>query len=394
LTLAVNGLRGITVRRLTTWGGPWLADVTFDLDVLPDAPKGRALLTIGTTALLGTFDPRHSGRMGPIATARIIAGAGGWQKTVGARHYHNDGGVLSTAVLATTAAEVLESVVDAIPSRLGVDFDREEGQASSVLDGHDWHVDATGITIVGPRATLPALPTLEVLEWDPGQKLATIAISENELVEPGTILTDTRFGTAIVRDVEQTWNDSGARARAWCMPSVPGLGELGAGPRFVAAIGAIARAATGVAHLQAHRYRVIAQGIDGRFILQAISKGAPDLKLIDLAPAVPGMSVKVTPATVCHVTFADGDPTRPSVVRFEGDGSAIEIILDTVHMHVGSGLSPKVGPVALAIATEAAFAAIVAALNGYPITAPVGAALASALGPILPLLPSTALSSE
>lgn len=397
MTLFLNDLRASSVRLVTPWNGAWSADVDVDLGSRTELPTGPSVLTIGTSVLVGTVDPEQSGRFGQRARARLVAGGGAWEKTVGARHYHNDLGVLSTAVLATTAAEIGERVVETTPSRFGVDFVRLEGPASRVLAGLPWYVDATGTTVVGPRIPRPAGPDVKVLSWDARTHVATVA--SDAVLTPGTILADERFGTAKIRDVEQIWDDSGARATAWTMP-VSVASVLTPGGQLVASVAAIAREASGSPFLRTIRYRVVAQGPDGRFILQPVAKtAAPDLKGIDLAPAIPGMSVKVPPGTVAHVVFLEGDRSQPVVVRFE-EGTPLEVKIDSVLVQLGTGALPTAGPVAMAAPIAQAFAAVVAyaqAVAAAPTTAataPASSALAAALAPLTPLMSSTKVLAE
>lgn len=393
MTTFLNGLRATSIRLVTPWNGAWYADVEVDLGELPDLPTGPAVLSIGAASMVGTIDPVQSGRFGPRARARVVAGAGGWEKPVGAKHYHNDGGVLTTAVLATTAAEVLERVVEASPGRFGIDFVRPAGPAAAVLAGLDWHVDAAGMTIVGPRVPLPASPLLQILEWDARTRVATIAT--DDVLVPGAILTDARFGTAKIRDIEQTWGDGGARARAWTV-AADTTPPPQAGPELVGVIGAIAREAAGARYLSPAQYRVISQLPDGRFTLQTVRKdaGLPDLKAIALAPAVPGLSVKVPPGTVLHVEFVGGDKSIPVVVRFEDGPIPIEVKLEAIRVQVGSGLAPTAGPVALAGAVAAALKAVVVAVAGAANPAAAASALETTLTPILSSLATTRFFAE
>lgn len=312
-TLAVNGLTATSVRLFQPWSGAWVADADFDLETVPMVPVGPAILKVGTAVLLGTVDPDASGKFGEKARARIIGGGGGWHRTVSARHFHNDVGVFSAAVIAATAAEVGEKAVDASPSRLGVDYMRSAGPASRVLAGRDWYVELTsGTTIVGPRATLPANPlTVEVLDWDPEQQRAEIA--SDDIVSPGTVLVDTRFGTATIRDVEQTFSAGGARATAWCSEK--------ASTRLVGLLSSLVGERGRTLYLKPHHYRIVAQGPDGRLTLQAVRKtsGVPDSIALPIWYGAPGLkSELVTPGTECAVVFLDGDPAQPAVVSFYG----------------------------------------------------------------------------
>src|SRR5207248_2277657 len=143
-----------------------------------------------------------------------------------------------------------------------------------VLAAVDWYVSTAGITIVGPRIPQPFNPlTVDILEWDPDTRRAILA--SDELVEPGTILLDLRFGTATVRDIEQTFTPEGTRCIAWCatsdVPPIPGqpATEI-AGHRLARALGALAREATGSAYLRPYLYRVAVQEADKRLTLQAV----------------------------------------------------------------------------------------------------------------------------
>lgn len=399
MTLLLNGIRASSVRRIEPWSGVWACDVELDLGDLGDLPTGPGVLVIDKTVLQGTIDPAHSGRFGHRARARLVGGAAGWETTVAAKHYHNDAGVLSTSVLATTAAEVKERVVEALPSRFGKDYVRPAGPASSVLATSSWYVDRTGTTIVGPRVRTPATPDVQILAWDARTKVATLATGD--VLSPGTILVDPRFGTAMIRDVEQTWSDNGPRALAWTISpqATPPAGV--AGGELVAAVKAIARDAVGGPFAKVHRYRVVVQTPDGRFNLQAIKKarGIPDLKAISLAPAVPGMSVKVSPGTIVHIAFADGDRSQPFVVRFESGPKPIEVSFNpTAFVQVGTGILPTAGPVAMAAGTTSAINAIKTLISAWSSLVPGGAAAAAtfeaAIAPILASIASTKLKAE
>lgn len=406
----LNALRGVSARVLTTKTGAWIADVDIDLEAVPVVPSGRAVLTIGLSALSGTIDDRASGRFGTKARVRVVGGGGGWDSPVQANHLHNDAGVLSTAAYAAMGAMVGETVVElGAPRVFGVDHVTTGGPASQVFAGADWWVDALGITYVGPRPPLPAPPTIDILSWDAKAKVAEVA--SDVLLVPGMVLTDpVLFGVATIDDVEQTFGEDGARAFAWC--STPSIGETvdplasppaAAGAKLVQALGALARQSAGVSKLKRYPYRVIAQGPDGRLNLQSTSRGLvggecpPFLRLIDVWGGLPGLSVKIPPLSIVLVSFIDhGDPLKqqPVVVAFDPDSPpAIEVKVDGVRLVLGTlGLSPVAkapGILSALTAIEAAFTAIgayataVAAGPIAPLTAPAAAALVPALAAAL-----------
>lgn len=357
MTLLLNALAASSVRLLMNYGGPWVADVEYDLGAANVEATGPAVLTIDKEILAGRIDPKSSGAMGPKGRARLVGGLG-WGTSVSAKDYSNPAGVLSTGVIATTAAEVGERVVDTLPTSYGMNYVRAEGSASSVLAGREWYVDATGTTIVGPRIPVPALPTVQVLDWDPSAQLATLAA--DAIVVPGTILTDTRFGIVVVRDTEQTWSDSGSRCRAWCMPS--GTMPTNGGSRIAAGLRALARDAVAAPFVVGYAYRVGIQTPDGRVTLQALrpTKGIPNQATVQIAFGVPGVSSKLTPGTIVYVNFLEGDPSRPYVSAFES-GAGLELTFDALSIVLGD--TPR-APVMLMTPSMATWiAAVTVALN-------------------------------
>lgn len=315
-TLMLNGLTVVSVRLFQPWqGGPWTAEVDFDLEAVPVMPIGPVTLKIGTSVFVGTIDPDASGKFGEKGRARVIAGGGGWHRPVASRQFHNDAGVLSPAVIMATAAEVGEAAVVAIPKFLGVDYERVAGPASRVLAGLDWYVTPAGVTTVAPRVPAPGNPLeIDVLSWDAHAHIAEIAT--DEVLSPGTILVDPRFGTLIVRDVEQTFDAGGARATARIAEKTP------AGGKLAGMLASAVRELGGLANLKTYRYRVVAQNpADGRLTLQAISRqaGAPDSLALPAWYGVPGLKAElITPGSEAAVVFLDGDPAQPAVVAFKG----------------------------------------------------------------------------
>lgn len=315
MPLTINGSNVVSLSIFHPWQGTWIADVDFD-PAGGAVPTGPVVLTIGdSTTLRGTVDPSRSGAFGEKAAARVIGGGGGWQKPRPARQFHNDAGVVDAYVITTTATEVGESAVVVVPTSLGVDYERAAGPASNVLAGLDWYMTPAGITTVGPRVRTPAVPgDIDILSWDPELRVAELA--SDSLILPGTILTDLRFGTAMVGDVEQTFSaDGGARAKAWCLdPSAKG------GSRLAGALGAFVRsAAISAPYLKPYHYRVVLVGPDGRLTLQAVSKaaGIPDSIAIDIWYGVPGVAALITPGAEVSVAFLDGNPAKPVVTGFK-----------------------------------------------------------------------------
>lgn len=351
-TLSLNGALAKSVRLLIPWTGVWLADVDYDL---PAAAAGPAALVVGAASITGTVDVGASGRFAASARSRVVGGGGGWSTTLTARHYHNDAGVRLSAVLETTAAEAREKIVAGSTARLGVDYVRAVGPASSVLDGLEWHTDFAGQTIVGARATQAAPAGVQVLSWDPLAQRAELAT--DAIVQPGMVLSDSRFdGSIVVRDVEQTFGEGGARATVWC----------GAQPasRLAEALARLIEAKSGVVFARAYRYRIVVQKPDGRLALQTVEKvrGLPDIIPLTPWPGMAGLSATYAPGTEVIVEFIAGDPSRPIVRSFQDGSPPLVMNLEaTTSVNVGGA-----GSASLAKSTELlAWAANVnAALNG------------------------------
>lgn len=380
----LNQLRGVSARVVMPKTGAWTADVDVDLDTIPIVPSGPAVLTVGTSALRGTIDDRASGRFGAKGHVRLVAGSAGWDTLLPPLHLHNDAGVLSTAVYASTAASVAETVVELGPPKLlGVDFARMKGPASNVFAGVEWWVDLVGITFVGPRPPLPPPPTIDILTWDPKSKVAEIA-SDILLVPGMTIADPIRFdGIATIEDVEHTFDEGGARAIAWCStPSVAGAAReileappSGAGTKLVRALSDMARQSAGVATLKKYPYRVVLQGPDGRLNLQAtkLTGECPlFLTMIDVWAGVPGVSVKLVPASIVLVSFIDGDPARPVITGFDPDAPPpLEVKLGAVKVVAGElGRAPALLATPAMIAWIAAVTTYVNTQTGSAVLPP------------------------
>jgi hypothetical protein len=316
MTIRINGAVAVSGRFLAPGAGVWSFEASVDLGAAETPPEGRVTVTVGSDTLSGTVDPRRSGRMGTTARVLVVAGAGGWDKPVPALHLKNDLGVTSTAAFTAAAAAVGETVVDPAPRRLGADYVRTAGPASRVLRGVAWYLDAAGVTHIGKRPALPIAPDVSILEWDPLERRAVLAA--DRLVWPGTLLVDPRFGTGIVRDVEQNFTADGARVLAWCETGA--IAEEEAGNRLARGLAALAAHAVGVVHLRRYAYRVVLQGADGRVTLQVVSREDRVPEMLRAVPVwawPPGVSQILAPGTVVLVAFVAGDAAAPVVVGFD-----------------------------------------------------------------------------
>lgn len=346
--LRLGALLAVGVRLVTPTIGAWFAVVDLDLgDENATAPTGRAVLTIGTETLTGTIDPRASSKVGARASVRLVAGGGAWDSSVPSLHMHNDAGVTLAAVASVTAAEIGEVVGSAPKDPLGRDYFRSTGPASRILHGRDWYVDDLGVTRIEARRELPAPVGLEVLGWDPASACATIA--PDAIVRPGWVLTDERFGSQVIRDVEQTWTPDGTRATAYCGSA--------ARSRLGSVLAHAIRELAGVAHLRGYAYRVVAMA-GNRVALAPVdgSRGMPAASPVPISFGVPGVTAQLTPGQEVVVEFTDGAAPQPSVRAFvSGTPTTLELAAVAA---ISIGPTESLQPAARAPAILAVFSAL------------------------------------
>lgn len=349
----LNGLQAVSVRVTIPRRGPWTADIDLDPAVVPVLPTGPGVLLIGTRSLPCTIDDANSGKFGGKMMVHVYGGGAGWHKPVSAQHFQAPSGVTSTAVLTATAAAVGERVVDVTPTILGATYTRTAGAASRVLAGLEWYVDVpTGTTFVGPRPPETPAKDLEILAWNPLERRASIAT--DEVLLPGTVLTDQRFGSVVVLDVEQSFSDSG-RAEAWCGTA------SSIGSRLLGAIASVARETIRPEYLCPHTYRVVLQDGSGKLALQSLQAAGsvPDMLPITMCMGVPGFDAKLTPGVQVIVMFADADPSRPFVVGFLAGAPPIQVANSALDIALGDAVA------ATGVATAASQATVMAALQAF-----------------------------
>ena len=331
-TMLVNDLTALSVMLTIPSSGCWVAEVDVDPSLAGVLPSGKVTLKIQEQILPCTVDPAGSGKFGEKASLRLVGGFG-WMKPVLKRDYHNPAGVLSSSVFSTAAAEVGEPPpVDASPEVLPAHYVRGAGPASRVLSGRSWFVDLKGVTQVGPHIPTPASPGVTIVSYDPLTR--TVQAASDEIITPGTILTDARFGVLHVRDVEQSWGEGGARATLFCSTEAVDPNPMG---RLAKAVQGFVRATVQPEFLQLHKYTVVSQKPDGKLILQSKVKGpVPDVFPVSVWPGMSGVRAKVLPSSTVLVAFIDHEPI---VVGFD-DSTPLELSLDALKVSVGLGTFP------------------------------------------------------
>jgi hypothetical protein len=308
----------LTAVRLTIGNtGPWHAEVDFEGE--PEV-SGRVTMKLGALELVGTLVAEQSGTFGLQRKARLVAGGGGWASELGRKAYHNDAQVKAQTVAADAARECGETLGTFVPSaeRIGVDFVRDVGPASRVLErvigGAPWWVDYAGVTQVGPRAAVSATTgTYEVLAYEPRDRLATLAVDDLTTVGIGSILTDRLDAPQTVRELEVVVTADEVRVMVWCGGSEAGPGNL------AGLLTAIARKATDGPLFGKYRYRVVRMSAD-RVECQAVRAGAglPDVLPVSMWAGVAGAHAELTPGAEVLLEFIEGDRTMPILAGFAG----------------------------------------------------------------------------
>ena len=300
--------------------GPWWAEVIFQ-----DAPdiSGQVILSLGELQLTGTVSPGENGVFAGQRKARIVAGGGGWGTLIAPQGYHNDAGVRALTVAqdaARLAGETLGSFEPAADS-VGIDYVRQSGQASTVLENVigsavPWHVDYSGETIVGERATSePSADDYQVLDFNPRERLLTLAVDDLRLVTIGAVLSESLEEPVTVRELQMQVTADESRVIAWVGGTATGRGRLAGLVR-----GMVERVLADKLFGK-YKYRVVQMATD-RVELQVVSQavGLPDVLPVSMKPGVAGAHSKLTAGMHVLVEFLEGSRAEPFISAFAGKG--------------------------------------------------------------------------
>ncbi len=194
---AVNGLPIVRGRISLPGWGIWHADIWTDGD-LPIGTAARIeladLVAVGTVVR----DVAWTGQRG----VRVVGGAGGWRKAVGAQQYANPPGLTMSTILSDTAADVGETVVVATDRSVGVQWMRSAGQASDALYAladEAWWVDLDGVTHVGDRVPGAIVSVFTATGVDQPSNVVTVATENPADWLPGKTYQGTSVGGTIDR---------------------------------------------------------------------------------------------------------------------------------------------------------------------------------------------------
>lgn len=294
--------------------GVWFIDADMDE---AEPVSGGVNVTIGGVQFTGTVDERFAGVYAGQRRLRIVGGANGWSTDLKPKGYHNDAGVKGKLVAEDAARECGEILADYSGlERFHNDYARPAGAASLAIMGcaieSSWWVARDGRTHVGTR-TSSAAKSIQVLNFDPVAKIATIACEDLTGIDVGYLLNDERLeGEQRIRELEIIADASTLRLKAWIG------GQDGQGARLPRLFSSI------VGHIQGqkiwgkHRYRVVSMAADGRVNAQAVRKAdaIPDMILVSQWPGVAGVHAELTPGAEILVEFIGGERDEPIVTHF------------------------------------------------------------------------------
>ena len=310
ITTTLNGKKVLESRStIPAWGASY-HDVTVDGEVTFTGPVTLTIsdLVVQCTVLSG--GPAH-GR----SFYRLVAGAGGWGKSIPAKSYANDAGVKLSTVLSDAASAVGETfdttTINQL-TRLGPAWTRPADPASRVLElvaPNAWYVGEDGKTRLGARpATKLTAKTATTSQIDLARGTCTIASDTIAGILPGLVVNGL---TAV--DVEHEISAKGGlRSKIW--------GAQGSGmSRRLAAYRAIQEQLDPNRLFRGtYEYRIGTQ--DGnRLSIQPVqvSTGLPSINRVSVRPGVPGVKAQYALGSRVLVTWINADPARPVVVAFE-----------------------------------------------------------------------------
>ncbi len=274
----------------------------------------RATLTIGTRSLTGTTRP--GGVFAAQGGYSWVSGAGTWGATVEAQPYHDDAGVMLSAVLRDLAADAGEfGIVLDVPDRiLGPSWTRPTAPASDLLDaltGREWWLADDGTTHVGARPSTAIAPAVTVDPYDQALRRAVVQLGDDDIAAflPGATLTAQGLPAPLtIGQVDVAVTGDRIGVTLW--------GE--AGPAELLA--RIVDHLTGWRrYLQVAPFTVATANADGTVAVQpadARAAALPDAPALALAFGVPGVSATLQRGSPALVVWPGGDPGSPLVLGY------------------------------------------------------------------------------
>lgn len=216
LFASVNNVRAVECAILIPRYGLWTADIK--LDTATDL-AGNVTLILGGLTLKGHVF-RASAYQGAVR-ARIVAGAGGWQKTLKARSYQHDAGVKLSNVVTDAANECGEKVTITKDKTVGPNFVRPEDQAGHVLNmlaPRGFFAGDDGIVTVGDRATGAVKSQFVTQNYNGATGIVTVASDFPQDWKPDKTFSSPTIGQKLISSVYHVAKGSSLRTELTISP--------------------------------------------------------------------------------------------------------------------------------------------------------------------------------
>jgi hypothetical protein len=203
----VSGSRIVSGSISIPLSGAWVADVAL---ALPVTLPPKVSLTIGNLTMQGAVYRQAS--FAGVREARIVAGAGGWSRSVQARAYQSVAGILRSTVLRDAALEVGELVNVLADQILGNYFVRLADKAGRVLrtiGGPMWWIAPNGVTTIGPRTATTIMSPFTAEQYSGAYGTLTIATEDPGAWLPGATFSGPTVGTQTVSSIRHSLGADG-----------------------------------------------------------------------------------------------------------------------------------------------------------------------------------------
>lgn len=330
-----GSVNGIPIERghvtIPEWGVPW-ADVKLSAGDAIDPSPGAVALELGGLSMLCTV--YRGGTFLEGGWLRLVGGYGGWRSTLPAKGYRNAAGVKLSTVLTDAAAAAGERLGPLPATRIGPAYVRPVGQASDSLEllvRSGWYVDAEGVTQIGARPSAAFEAAHVVLDQRPDMGLLTISAEDLSTLQPGVTVDG-----QVVASVRHELTGDALRSYAW-------TSQAGAMAQLAVAFRKLVQLFTRhTRFFGVYEYRV--EAFNGGYVdLRPARKtnGLPPLTSIELRSGHPGGTAEPQEGSSVLVAFADGEPTRPVVISYEGQAGNGYLPSDAT---IDAGSVLQVGP--------------------------------------------------
>lgn len=337
LIATFSGQRILSARiYLPAWGA-WYADVSIGGE---HTIAGAVRIVLNDLVLLGTV--LSGGASFGRSDFRVVAGAGGWGKTLAKRSYANDAGVKLSTVVGDAAALAGESFESTSAARLGPAWTRPEGPACRVLEQvapGAWFIGEDGVTRLGRRAVFAFTgKAARVSPIDRARRRLVLAADVIAPLVPGVVVD----GLEAIDVMHSVDSESGQRT------TIYGRGIATSSKLLDAYRKMLDQLDPDRAFRGTFEYRVVSL-TGNRANLQPVlvSTGMPDLQRVPVRPGLSGAKSTLALGSRVLVTWVNADPSRPEVVAFEdADGEGFRPVITEIDaqtfVRLGAGALPVV----------------------------------------------------